>query len=71
VESWFKMQKSDFYCLIVLVILCIISFVPFNSDAKIFGIAIFGWLQGILMFVAPTITILFVIKSKNIGDDKQ
>lgn len=69
--NWFKMHKYDFYCLITLIVLSVVSFVPFNSDTKIFGIALFGWLQGLLMFVTPTVTLFFVVKGKKIGDDKQ
>lgn len=64
-NGWFKMKKNDFICFIVLVLLCILSFLPFSSTSLAHGIAYFGWAQGILMFAAPIVTLLFVLKSKN------
>ncbi len=63
-NSWFRMSKSNFYCLIILILLCIVSFIPFSLDIKFWGIAVFGWTQGLLMFIAPIVTIIFVVSDK-------
>lgn len=66
--NWHKMGKYDSYCLLLLIIFCLLAFVPFNSEGKVLGIAFFGWAQGILMFVAPITTIILVKKeNKNRG----
>lgn len=64
-NGWFPMKKNDFLCFIALILLCIFSFLPFSSKSLIHGIALFGWTQGVLMFAAPIVTLLFVLKSKN------
>ena len=60
-NSWFQMSKSNFLCLCILIFLCVFSFLPFNSSSQFYGVALFGWAQGMLMFIAPIITILLVI----------
>lgn len=64
-NNWFSMKKTDFICFVALVILCVISFLPIRSTSLIYGIALFGWVQGLLMFAAPLVTLFFVLKSKS------
>ncbi len=64
-NNWFSMKKADLICFIALVILCVVSFLPIKSTSLICGIALFGWVQGLLMFAAPLVTLFFVLKSKN------
>ncbi len=57
---WFSLGKYNHLCFLTLCVLCLISFLPFKAGFVISGMDLFGWAQGLLMLIAPVVTLFFV-----------
>ncbi|PIE66184.1 MAG: hypothetical protein CSA26_01620 [Desulfobacterales bacterium] len=70
-NNWYKMKKYDFISFVVLIVLCVIAFIPFSWDTMVAGMALFGWVQGVLMLLAPAVTLFFIsLEKSEEGDSK-
>lgn len=56
-KSFYTMPSGDLFTLVALLIFAIITFICLNSTVTIWGMAIFGWLMGFFMFLAPVISL--------------
>jgi len=59
-RQFFKMQSGDKYTLIIIILYTIITFLFVSSSATFFKMAIFGWLMGLFMFIAPIVSLIFM-----------
>jgi hypothetical protein len=63
-SQFFKLPNSDKLALSLIILYVVGTFLLINSSEKIAGIAIFGWLMGLLMFLAPIISLIAMQKDK-------
>jgi hypothetical protein len=57
-RQFFGMPLGDKIALIIILIYSVLTFFFVNSTIKISGVSIFGWLIGLLMFLAPIVHLL-------------
>lgn len=55
--NWFEMSKSDFWCMVLILLSCLLPFALVKSQSALLGISTFGWIMGLLMFLAPVISL--------------
>ncbi len=58
VNDWFPMSNGDFYSLIVMLACCAIPFFFIKNPSFFLGLSTFGWVMGLLMFLAPVISLV-------------
>ena len=66
-NNWFPMKKYDFISFVALIVLCVLSFIPFTWGSMYSGMDLFGWAQGFLMLAAPVMTLCFISLEKRKG----
>jgi hypothetical protein len=57
-SQFIKMSGADKLALVVIILYVLVTFSFIRSDVKIAGVALFGWLMGLLMFIAPIISLI-------------
>jgi hypothetical protein len=57
-NQFFKMLPGDFFTLICLLGYAVFAFLFVTSSATISKMAVFGWIMGAFMFIAPIVSIL-------------
>ena len=62
--NWFEMPKSDFFCLVLILLFCIVPFALVKSQSSFLGVSNFGWIMGILMFLTPVISLAGMVFEK-------
>jgi hypothetical protein len=55
--NWFEMPKSDFWCMVLILVFCLVAFVFVKSKSMFLGVSTFGWIMGLLMFLTPAISL--------------
>jgi hypothetical protein len=55
--NWFEMPKSDFWCMILILLFCLLPFGLVKSQSVFLGVSTFGWIMGLLMFLTPVISL--------------
>lgn len=63
-SQFFSLRGSDKLALVLLLLYTVVTFFLIQSDMKIAGVAIFGWLMGLMMFVAPIISLVAMATEK-------
>lgn len=63
-SQFFSLRGSDKLALVLLVLYAVATFTFINSDVKIAGVALFGWLMGLMMFLAPIISLVAMATEK-------
>ena len=64
-KQFFEMPLGDKIALIFILVYSALTFFFVNSPIKIFGVSIFGWLIGWLMFLAPIVHLICMRFDKN------
>ena len=63
-SQFFNLRGSDKLALVLLLLYVVVTFTVINSNEKIAGVAIFGWLMGLMMFLAPIISLVAMATEK-------
>lgn len=64
-SQFFSLRGSDKLALVLLLLYTVFTFSLIQSDIKFAGVAIFGWLMGLMMFLAPIISLVAMATEKN------
>jgi hypothetical protein len=64
-SQFFSLRGSDKLALVLLLLYTVVTFSLIQSDIKIAGVSIFGWLMGLMMFLAPIISLVAMASEKN------
>ncbi len=62
--NWFDMPKSDLFCMVLILLFCVLPFALVKSPSSFLGISNFGWLMGLLMFLTPVISLAGIAVEK-------
>jgi phosphoglycerol transferase MdoB-like AlkP superfamily enzyme len=67
VSNFYPMKRGDVIYIVSLLVLSILSFLPWSRRITLFGMALFGWLMVALMVVSPAVVLLrfLVERDKN------
>jgi hypothetical protein len=57
-KQFYEMPIGDKIALVFMIGYAIATFLFVNSDIKIAGVSIFGWLMGMMMFITPIVHLL-------------
>ncbi|MDI6706919.1 MAG: hypothetical protein QME73_11780 [Bacillota bacterium] len=57
-KQFFEMSSGDKFTLVALLVYAVITFFFVQSGATISKMAVFGWLMGVFMFIAPIISLI-------------
>lgn len=66
--NWFQMSKGDRFALLAILLLVAFGFVLFKFPSTILGISTFGWFMGLMMFIAPLLSLAGMCMDKNTSD---
>ena len=69
--AFFRMDRGDRIYLAALLFFAGISFLPWWRGIDIAGMALFGWLMAVLMFIAPVVAFIRYIRRKNGGQSER
>lgn len=56
--NWFPMSRGDRFGLVSIVILILVGFLLYYSQYVLYGMSLFGWFMGLMMFVAPILSLV-------------
>jgi len=57
-KNFFPISKGDTVILIILIIISLLIFLPFNQNITLYGMVLYGWLMAAFMLIAPLMTII-------------
>ena len=57
-SNFFPMARGDLAFVVILLILAVVSFLPWSRSAEWGGMAMLGWMMAGLMVVAPLIALV-------------
>ncbi len=66
--NFFPMPRGDFAFIVVLLVVAVVSFLPWSREAEWAGMAMLGWMMAGLMVLAPIIALIRLAGSRGQGD---
>lgn len=62
-SNFFPMPRGDFAFIVVLIVVAVVSFLPWSREAEWAGMAMLGWMMAGLMVLAPVIALIRLARS--------
>ncbi len=67
-SNFFPMPRGDFAFIVVLLVVAVVSFLPWSREAEWAGMAMLGWMMAGLMVLAPIIALVRLARGKPNAD---
>ncbi len=64
-KKFFPMSRGDFCFVVALLVLALVSFLPWARSAQWAGMSMLGWMMALLMVLSPTIALVRVIGERS------
>lgn len=69
-SQFFRMPGQDKIALVLILVFSVLTFTLIGSPMKIAGISIFGWLMGVMMFLAPIFSLVAMRYDKDASAER-